>query len=644
MYSKLSALWLLSLAVGAESAAGIFKESTTTKGERVHVSDVKKSNRKWVMFPEQKEIHKARRLERSDENAGVAVDPGLTLDETFWNDHAGVLNLAEDAKFSLVKSWTAAGSVVTYQKFNQMKHGIRVHGGEFVAMLGSHGGVLRVTGLPITALSRATDVTRAQVQKIPERDVLTSVSKYVEDNIGISLRSEMTLFTPLEMVWYNPLFGYGKEGTLSLAYYAHGYVAETSRGQPFVFDAFVSALSGEVLTVIDRSAMAASSPFSYPLQNVDINLYDASSGNRWKKYDLVFDTEDTPYTYPRSNDDVFNTVIDNTLYAKNLFYSLSNGAVESWKGDDNTLHIAVNLTIANAFFDGYGIQFGEAFTTDDVVVHEWMHGYTDTLNSLVYQAEPGALNEAFSDMFGEAIDILNGDTDDTDAMRTVWPTECRATLEDTWGQQAGSDTGARWALGENVTYGDNSYGDNSIRDMYNPECFWTPSTTNAPFFNCLTDDYDNGGVHLNSAVPNRFFAVLVDGGQYEDPDGGGNIEVSGIGFTKALNLMYRTLETLTSTSQFLDFAVAATEICEDNIGATLYEPNLLDYTITDASETLSAGDCEEVEKALHGSGMDSEDDFCANLECSSGIACEWAECPSDGTVLAHEVCDTLIIG
>jgi Zn-dependent metalloprotease len=46
--------------------------------------------------------------------------------------------------------------------------------------------------------------------------------------------------------------------------------------------------------------------------------------------------------------------------------------------------------------------------TDDVVAHEWIHVYTYYTNSLVYQSQPGALNEAFSDIFAETVDLLNG--------------------------------------------------------------------------------------------------------------------------------------------------------------------------------------------------------------------------------------------
>ena len=52
--------------------------------------------------------------------------------------------------------------------------------------------------------------------------------------------------------------------------------------------------------------------------------------------------------------------------------------------------------------------FSKELTTDDVIAHEWTHIYTYYTDGLIYQWQPGALNEAYSDIFGETIDLLNG--------------------------------------------------------------------------------------------------------------------------------------------------------------------------------------------------------------------------------------------
>ncbi len=55
--------------------------------------------------------------------------------------------------------------------------------------------------------------------------------------------------------------------------------------------------------------------------------------------------------------------------------------------------------------------------------HEWSHAYTQYTHGLIYAWQPGALNESYSDIFGETIDRINGrDTignSATDPFRTV---------------------------------------------------------------------------------------------------------------------------------------------------------------------------------------------------------------------------------
>ena len=74
----------------------------------------------------------------------------------------------------------------------------------------------------------------------------------------------------------------------------------------------------------------------------------------------------------------------------------------------------------NAFWDGSAANFCGEVVADDVVGHEWAHAYTETLNPLVYLWQPGALNESYSDIWGETIDRLNGaGSDFPDAERTA---------------------------------------------------------------------------------------------------------------------------------------------------------------------------------------------------------------------------------
>jgi len=92
------------------------------------------------------------------------------------------------------------------------------------------------------------------------------------------------------------------------------------------------------------------------------------------------------------------------------------------------------------------------------------------------------LNGFFSDIFGETVDLLNASGTDTPAVR--------------------------WLMGEDIP------GIGAIRNMANPIAFGDPGKTSDTQFVCSGIEYDNGGVHINSGVPNHAYALMVDGGIY----------------------------------------------------------------------------------------------------------------------------------
>jgi Zn-dependent metalloprotease len=68
----------------------------------------------------------------------------------------------------------------------------------------------------------------------------------------------------------------------------------------------------------------------------------------------------------------------------------------------------------NASWNGNLISFCSGFTTHDVTAHEWGHAYTEYTHGLIYRWQSGGLNEAYSDMWGEALDLMTTLTDMTD--------------------------------------------------------------------------------------------------------------------------------------------------------------------------------------------------------------------------------------
>jgi Zn-dependent metalloprotease len=90
------------------------------------------------------------------------------------------------------------------------------------------------------------------------------------------------------------------------------------------------------------------------------------------------------------------------------------------------------INCPNANWNGATTNYCNGVTADDVVAHEWGHAYTEFTHNLIYQWQSGALNESYSDIWGDLVDQINGaGTDTPGGSRTVgrcstfasnWPT------------------------------------------------------------------------------------------------------------------------------------------------------------------------------------------------------------------------------
>lgn len=174
----------------------------------------------------------------------------------------------------------------------------------------------------------------------------------------------------------------------------------------------------------------------------------------------------------------------------------------------------------NAMYFGDAMPFAGAL---DVVGHEMTHGITSNTANLVYHNQSGALNEAFSDIFGEMV-------------------------------EAYSAGGPDWLIGAQLGKALRSFPDpGSISSRFGPY----PSKMSQYYKLSDTSDYDYGGVHINSSIINHAFYLLATG-------------MSGaIGLTDAERIFYRALTThLTMQSEFLDARLACVQSAKELFGAT----------------------------------------------------------------------------
>ena len=165
--------------------------------------------------------------------------------------------------------------------------------------------------------------------------------------------------------------------------------------------------------------------------------------------------------------------------------------------------------------DGDGVTFSPLSQDADVVAHELTHGVTERSSGLIYQNESGALNEAWSDIFGAMVD-----------------------------RQVGATGADIWLLGEDIYTPGTP--DDALRNMADPAEFgdfdYWPTR--------YTGTADNGGVHTNSGIANLAFKLLVTGGTHPRGKSPG-VVVPGIGFTAAAAIFYNAnVMCLTPSSNF----------------------------------------------------------------------------------------------
>ena len=216
--------------------------------------------------------------------------------------------------------------------------------------------------------------------------------------------------------------------------------------------------------------------------------------------------------------------------------------------DDNGMEIVQTVRYGeqynNAFWNGEQMVYGDGdgelfnrFTIDpDIIGHELSHGVIQHSAALRYWYQSGALNESFADVFGSLV------------------------KQRRWNQEANE---ADWLVGANVLIGD-SY---ALRSLEAPGTAYEnhpiigddPQTATMDDYLTLPPWEDNGGVHLNSGIPNHAFYLAA-------------IEIGGYAWLKPGLVWYRALtERLGRNTSFASAARATIAIAREEFGVRSLE-------------------------------------------------------------------------
>lgn len=196
---------------------------------------------------------------------------------------------------------------------------------------------------------------------------------------------------------------------------------------------------------------------------------------------------------PETDDADVSNAYDNAGQVRSFYQDILNRESIDNRFLDLVLNVHFGTGYNNAFWDGDEMTFGDGdgvifagFARSlDVVAHELAHGVTQFASGLIYKNQSGALNEHFSDVFGTAI--------------TQWAN----------GEHPAD---ADWLIGDEIM-GPDLYGE-ALRSMSHPgTAYDNPILGTDPqpahYADRYTGSADNGGVHINSGIPNRAFYLAA---------------------------------------------------------------------------------------------------------------------------------------
>ncbi|MCF8372325.1 MAG: M4 family metallopeptidase [Bacteroidales bacterium] len=422
-------------------------------------------------------------------------------------------------------------------------------------------------------LFKGAEINDARINVLVENDQVASISGFLYNNIQLQntpMISKETAFqnalleVPAEVYKWeiegeeilikesknDPEATYCPKGELVLfpsAYptyngsYKYAYKFDIYADKPInKKDVFIDAENGKVLITIDRllhadvtatalTKYSGTREITSDSYNGSFRLRETGRGNGVETYDM---NEGTSYSGSVDFTDAdnywnnFNTDFDEVATDAHwgaemtydyFFYKHNRNSIDN-NGFKLKSYVHYDVAYSNAFWDGTRMTYGDGsgsttpFTALDICGHEIAHGLTTFTADLDYAYESGALNEAFSDIFGASIEFY------------------------------AKPTMANWLIGENIG--------SVIRSMSNPNLYNQPDTYHGNSWYFGSDD--NGGVHYNSGVLNYWYYLVCQGGSGTN-DLGNPFLVTGIGMDDAGKIAFRTLVTyLTNSSQYED--------------------------------------------------------------------------------------------
>jgi Zn-dependent metalloprotease len=340
--------------------------------------------------------------------------------------HARALGFDADSRLVLIERKTEGG--VRSHRYRQTFRGLPVFGEHVIVNEDEAGNIRTLFGQKVDGLT--AEVPAGKVRLTAAQALRVGKSGALGNRIGFMRtrdeRSELMIHL-------------GDDGRARRAYVVSFFADTAKGGSPTRPMAIVDADTGHMLKQWDNLQHANGTG---PGGNLKTGQYEygtnfgyldvAQSGNTCTMNNANVKTVDlnggtsgsTAFSYvcPRNTVRYANgaySPLNDGHYFGGIVYSM----YQSYLGQaplsfQLTMRLHYGSSYENAFWDGSSMTFGDGGATFyplvslDVTSHEVSHGYTEQNSGLIYSGQSGGINEAYSDIAGEAAEyFMRGSND-----------------------------------------------------------------------------------------------------------------------------------------------------------------------------------------------------------------------------------------
>ena len=346
------------------------------------------------------------------------------------SDLSRAIGLSQDEDLKVIRSRKDRHTGQTYTRYQQMYKGVPVWGEQIITTADDMGVVNMMHGQSVIGIE--SDVTHV-TPKVNSRAILSQKKRSTMRSFGkrkAEFENEIA-----ELVIY-----VGDDGRARLAHHVSYFADVEGGGKPSRPVYIIDAETGKTLLQFDNLQTATVG--TGPGGNTKIGQYEY--GTNYGHLDVTVNGN----TYTMSNPNVRTINMNhtttgstvhsftgprNTVKSINGAYSPLNDAhyfggvvfnmFRDWYNRapltfQLTMRVHYSTNYENAFWNGSSMTFGDGLTTFypltslDVSAHEVAHGFTTQNSNLTYSNQSGGINEAFSDMAGEAAEFyMRGSND-----------------------------------------------------------------------------------------------------------------------------------------------------------------------------------------------------------------------------------------